>query len=81
MTFGEKLRHARLMQGLTQTALAEKTGLSNVTMSHYENGRREPSSANLRRLAKGLNITSDYLLCLPYSPKTIAHTLAARKTE
>ena len=62
MTFGEKLRHVRRMRGLTQAELAEKTDTSNVTISLYERGLRDPSFANLRRLAKSLNVTADYLL-------------------
>ena len=62
MTFGGKLRHVRLLRGLTQAELAEKIDTSNVTISLYERGLRDPSFANLRRLAISLNVTADYLL-------------------
>ena len=64
MTFGEKLRHVRLLRELNQTELAAKTGLLPSAIGHFEKGRRKPSFENLRRLAKALNITSDYLLGL-----------------
>ena len=81
MTFGEKIRHSRMLQGLSQADLAAKTGLNPSAISHFEKGRRKPSFENLQRLAKSLSITSDYLLDLPFSLKINAHTRAAWKTE
>lgn len=63
--FAERLRHAReTLRGLTQSQLAEKTGLPATSISHFENpeGTRKPSFDNLRRLANALDITTDYLI-------------------
>ena len=65
--FAMRLRDARhRLRGLTQTQLAEKTGLPATTISHFENpeGTRKPSFDNLRRLANALDVTTDYLLGL-----------------
>lgn len=65
--FAERLRHAReTLRGLTQSQLAEKTGLPATSISHFENpeGTRKPSFDNLRRLANALDVTTDYLIGL-----------------
>ena len=60
--FGERLRRARENRELNQTELAAKTGLQPSAIGHFEKERRKPSFANIRALAKALNVTSDYLL-------------------
>lgn len=60
--FGDRLRQAREARGINQTELAEKTGLQPSAIGHFEKERRKPSFANIRALAKALNVTSDYLL-------------------
>jgi transcriptional regulator with XRE-family HTH domain len=44
------LREARHRAGLSQTALAERTGTSQATISAYETGAKEPSLSTLSRL-------------------------------
>jgi transcriptional regulator with XRE-family HTH domain len=44
------LRAARLAAGLSQTALGERAGTSQATISAYESGRKRPSTAVLERL-------------------------------
>ena len=64
-TFAERLRFAReALRGLTQEKLAERSGLPPTSISHFENpqGTRKPSFDNLRRLAKALEVSTDYLL-------------------
>ncbi len=73
--FAKRLRDAReRLRGLTQTQLAEKTGLPATTISHFENpeGTRKPSFDNLRRLANALEVTTDYLLGLSDDFVTVA---------
>ncbi len=60
--FGERLRRARENRDLNQTELAAKAGLQPSAIGHFEKDRRKPSFANIRSLAKALNVTSDYLL-------------------
>jgi transcriptional regulator with XRE-family HTH domain len=53
--FGELLRRHRLAAGLTQEALAERTGLSVRGLSDLERGaRRMPHPGTVRRLAQAL---------------------------
>lgn len=67
--FKNRLRAAREAKKLTQTELAEKTGLQPSAVSHFETGRRAPSFDNLRRLADALSVTIDYLLGREAEPK------------
>jgi transcriptional regulator with XRE-family HTH domain len=60
--FSERLHAAREMRGLSQSQLAEKSGLQPSAISHFEQERRAPSFDNLKRLANALNVTTDYLL-------------------
>lgn len=60
--FGEKLREAREAKKLSQSDLAERTGLQPSAISHFETGRRSPSFDNLKRLADALQVSTDYLL-------------------
>ena len=49
-----QLKLKRVAQGLNQTQLAEKAGVSQNTISGYETGERFPSRNILERLAKAL---------------------------
>lgn len=60
--FGERLLEAREVRGLTQTDLAKISGLQPAAIGHFEKNRRKPSFANIRTLAKALNVSSDFLL-------------------
>lgn len=60
--FAVRLVFARESRKLNQTELARLTGLQPAAIGHFEKGRRKPSFANVRALAKALNVSSDYLL-------------------
>ncbi len=60
--FQERLRTARRLRKLEQAELAEKAGLPAASISHFEKGNRKPSFDNLRRLARALDVTTDFLL-------------------
>lgn len=47
---------------LTQTELAAKVGITNVTISRYLSGERKPRIEIVTKLAEELNTTVDYLL-------------------
>ena len=68
--FGQRLRKEREEKGLSQTELAEKTGLQPSAISHFELGRRSPSFENLRILADALSVTIDYLLGRQSAPES-----------
>ena len=59
--FGERLRSARELRGLSQRELSEKLGVPPSSIAHFEGGRRKPSFENLYRLANALEVTTDYL--------------------
>lgn len=60
--FAERLFAAREMRGLSQAELAKLAYLQPAAIGHFERDRRKPSFANVRALAKALNVASDYLL-------------------
>lgn len=60
--FAVRLRTAREQRELNQTELAKLTGLQPAAIGHFEANRRKPSFANIRALAKALEVSSDYLL-------------------
>lgn len=59
---GEFICRLRKEKGLTQAELSERLGISNRTVSKWENGDGLPDIAMLPTLAKELNITVDELL-------------------
>ena len=59
---GQVLRKAREKRGLTQVELAEKVGVTRVTISYLESGKRQPSMDLLHRLAKALRVKVGELL-------------------
>ena len=61
MTFGEKLKSLRKEQKLTLKDVAERSGLSIVSVNFYENDKQKPSLVNVQKLAKGLNCTFEEL--------------------
>lgn len=60
--FGARLKAARESRDLNQTELAKVAKLQPAAIGHFESGRRKPSFANIRALAKALEVSSDYLL-------------------
>lgn len=62
MTFGEKLREARLTLNLTQKELADMTGISERSLYTYEQMGIMPRSGNVRKLADALNVSTSFLL-------------------
>ena len=60
--FADILRRTREKRGLSQSQLAEKTGLQPSAVSHFEAGRRAPSFSNLRHLADALGVSIDFLI-------------------
>lgn len=61
-TFGERLRQVRELTGLTQIEMAIKLGTSQPAYQAWEAGRREPNLESLKKLAKVLNTSPNYLL-------------------
>ena len=62
--FAIRLRQARIDKGYTQTQLAEKLGMSQSTYTNYENLKCEPSIVVIKKLARTLERSADWLLGL-----------------
>ncbi|MBA4307745.1 MAG: transcriptional regulator [Sphingopyxis sp.] len=54
---GENTARIRKEKGLTQEALAEKSGLSQQYISGLENGQRNPTIVTLYELANALGVS------------------------
>lgn len=61
MNTGERIRHFRKIRHLTQKDLAEKVGLSEPAIRHYENGIRNPNEEQLEAISQALDISVDSL--------------------
>ncbi|MBL8796689.1 MAG: helix-turn-helix transcriptional regulator [Planctomycetia bacterium] len=59
--FGERLRELRERANLTQSQLAEKSGLNLSTVTRLEQGFREPTLTSARALADAIGVTCDEL--------------------
>ncbi|WP_052446879.1 helix-turn-helix domain-containing protein [Candidatus Soleaferrea massiliensis] len=79
MTFGERLREARLQNGLTQEQLAQQIGVAKSTLTGYEKGNREPDVFKIKRILEVLCLDSDYLLGV--SRKTQEDDVSAQTHE
>lgn len=63
MNFGEKVRKKRIEAGLSQSGLAEKSGLSLRSIQNYESGQRSPANITIvKNIAKALGVSFEYLL-------------------
>lgn len=59
---GDNIREFRIKAGLTQNELAKKIDVSDITISRYENGRREPSLDTLFDISNALNVSVNKLV-------------------
>jgi transcriptional regulator with XRE-family HTH domain len=66
---GRRIREVRKERGISQGELAEKAGISLITISRIERGERDPHVRTLAQIARGLGIpayellrSSDYLV-------------------
>lgn len=61
-SFAEKLKEARECMDISQAALAEKVGLSQRSITAYENENIIPRGNTIRKLARALNVSVEYLM-------------------
>ncbi|MCL2861954.1 MAG: helix-turn-helix domain-containing protein [Firmicutes bacterium] len=62
MEFAKTLKALRLESHLTQVQLAEKLGVTDSAVRHWETQGREPDYKMLCQIAKVLDVTVGYLL-------------------
>jgi transcriptional regulator with XRE-family HTH domain len=67
--FSQRLRELRRAAGLTQAALAERSGIALSTIRQFEYGRREPTYGTLVKLAHGLGVSLGEFNQEPHIPK------------
>lgn len=60
----ERLKMLRAEKGVGQNELAEQLGLSNASISYWENAKQEPSASAIFKLSQYFDVSSDYLLGL-----------------
>lgn len=58
---GARVRAARLKAGLSQTALAERVGVSQPAVAAWETGAYDPRRVVIARLADSLSVSPDWL--------------------
>lgn len=58
----KRLKELRIEKGKTQEQLAKDLGTTDVSISRYEAGAREPKSDILNALADYFGVSTDYLL-------------------
>lgn len=62
---GQRIQAARLEKGLTRKALAELTDyLKQSRINNWERGDRTPGPEEIKQLAKALDVSAAYLMCL-----------------
>lgn len=54
INFGEKVRHVRKVQGISQEELAERCGLHRTYIGGIERGERNVALLNILRIAEAL---------------------------
>lgn len=62
MTFHEILNQELQKQNITQRELANRTGLTEVSIGRYCNGQRSPNANTIIKIANELHVNVDYLL-------------------
>lgn len=70
MTFGEKIRNARKIKGLTQKQLADKIGAKHNSISDWENDKNKPDPDTIELICGILEMTPNYLLDRVYDCET-----------
>lgn len=57
MTIGEKIKYLRKQKGVTQTELAQLTGIHQVSIAKYEKDKMIPQPDQLRKIVDVLNVS------------------------
>ena len=65
MNFGTNLRNLRVSRHLTQQKIANDMGISQASVTAYENNIREPSFETVRRFAEYFHVAPSILM--PFS--------------
>ena len=63
--FSQRLKEARIKNGLTQEQLAKEVGYNKSAICDWETRGKEPNFDILLKLVKILNVSADYLIGVP----------------
>lgn len=64
-SIGFRIRRARMWRGMTQAALARQIDISANALNAIEKGHTQAPRADIvQRIARVLNVSADFLLCL-----------------
>ena len=61
-TVGKRISYIREDSDISQKQLAKMVGITEASMSRYENDIREPKAMIVARIADALGVSTDYLL-------------------
>ncbi|MFZ4814781.1 MAG: helix-turn-helix domain-containing protein [Phototrophicaceae bacterium] len=79
---GKRLQWAREVQGHTQKSLAELLNMGEKQIWRYENEKTKPAGEDVARIAKALDVSTDYLLGITDDPLPHHHeNLSPRESE
>ena len=62
ITLGKRIKQAMESKNMKQYELAEKTYITQTTISRYITGERTPDAINLKAICEALEISADWLL-------------------
>lgn len=75
MGYGQNIKAARKMAGLTQAQLAKKCGMATITIRQYESEKREPRLTQLECIANALGITYFHLADSEIIPRLVSQDM------
>ena len=78
-SFGRRLIYARQRRDMTADHLAKLADMNPTEISHYECDRRTPGADNVRKIAKALDMSADYLLDLSNDTRRINEIAESRR--
>ena len=59
--FAQRLKEVRRQKKLSQIELANRIGVSTITLGAWEQGKCSPKTDGLKRICDALNVSADYL--------------------
>lgn len=71
-TLGQRIAMLRARHKITQTELAQKTGISQTTLSNIELGSQNETAERIASIARALHTTPDFLLGVVQEPEELA---------
>ena len=63
VVFGHHVRELRLKTGMSQEKFALLIGMDRTYFASVENGKRNSSILNIKKIADGLNVSMSELFC------------------